>query len=173
MPRRREEDQGGLSVHAIDSSGRITLNADQLSSLGRVMHVMHWIDPCLRLASEEALQRLRAWIEENFPNPLAQDWILRRSVSTARRVTADANGRIRIPYKYLDKIGLDGHDKSALLLPLREGLYEIWNPETYEKVVLGPKTRWIAYRGAEVLQAEYGIPGEDYAPAIPSASDGG
>lgn len=172
MPRRREEDQGGLSVHAIDGSGRITLNADQLSSLGRVMYVLHWIDPCLRLATEEALARLKTWVGEAYQDPLAQDWVLRRTVSTARRVTVDANGRIRIPYEYLDHIGLDGHGKTALLLPLKEGIYEIWNPKTYEDLVLGPRTRQIAYRRPALL-AEHGIPGEEDGTAIPSASDGG
>ncbi|MCX7598595.1 MAG: hypothetical protein N2512_06965 [Armatimonadetes bacterium] len=171
MPRRREEDQGGLSVHAIDGSGRITLNADQLSSLGRVMYVLHWIDPCLRLATEEALARLKTWVEEAYQDPLLQDWILRRTVSTARRVTVDDNGRIRIPYKYLDRIGLDGHGKTALLLPLREGIYEIWNPKTYDDVVLGTWTREIAYRRPDLL-AEPGIFGEKDGPALPSAGDG-
>jgi len=172
MPRRREEDQGGLSIHAIDGSGRITLNADQISALGRVIHVLHWIDPCLRLVTEDALARLKAWIEEAYPDPLAQDWVLRRTVSTARRVTVDANGRIRIPYTYLDFIGLDGHGKAALLLPLKEGVYEVWNPKTYEDLVLGRTTRWLAYQGPAAL-AQHGIPGEEDASAGPSASDGG
>lgn len=172
MPRRREEDQGGVTRHAIDGSGRIMLNAKQLSDLGQVMYVMHWIDPCLRLATEEALARLQAWAEETYEDPLLQDWVLRRTVSTARRVTVDANGRIRIPYDYLDHIGLDGHGKVALLLPLRPGIYEIWNPQTYDQLVLGPRARKIAYHKVALL-AQYGIPGEEDVPSEPSTSNGG
>jgi DNA-binding transcriptional regulator/RsmH inhibitor MraZ len=148
MPKRREEDQGGLARHSIDGSGRMKLTADELPALAGGANLLLWIDPCARLCTDGVLAELEAWVKEVFPDLLRQDWIRRRTLGTKRRVVPDETGRIRIPLDYLEYIGLDKRGvNEAILVPVREGLYEIWQPARYKSLGLGSGVPQMAYDG--------------------------
>ncbi len=135
MPRLRQEDTGGITENRIDDAGRITLTADQRQSFpdGEV-HLMLWlVDGCLRLCTEERRRELEELVEREWLKRPLLDLARRQTVGTTRIVTIDEAGRIRIPYMYLDFIGLDGHGKKAWLIPLQEGIYELWNPDHFKR----------------------------------------
>jgi DNA-binding transcriptional regulator/RsmH inhibitor MraZ len=137
MPRLRREDSGGITEHRIDEAGRITLTADQRDSFpnGEINLILWLIDGCLRLCTTERLADLVRQVEEEWPDRRLQDLAFRQTVGSVRIVTIDDAGRIRVPYIYLEFLGLDGHAKKAWLVPLREGLYELWNPDTFREHV--------------------------------------
>lgn len=137
MPRLREDEAGGITEHRIDDAGRITLTADQRAVFddGRVFLMLWLLDGCLRLCTAEKLEELKLAVQEEWKGRRLRDSAYRRSVGTVRRLTIDESGRIRIPYIYLDFVQLDGHGKKAWLVPLDEGLYELWNPEQFRAAV--------------------------------------
>lgn len=151
MPRLRQEDTGGITEHRIDDAGRLTLNVDQRTVFpeGEV-HVILWlVDGCLRLCTRERLEELREEVCREWPDRRAQDKALRRTVGTDRVVTIDDAGRIRIPYIYLDFVRLDGRSKKAWLVPLRDGIYELWNPDDYKREMEGDLYEWAAARAGQ------------------------
>ncbi|MCD6351667.1 MAG: hypothetical protein J7M26_06070 [Armatimonadetes bacterium] len=156
MPRLREEDIGGITENRV-TDGRITLTADQRQAFpdGKV-HVILWLmDKCVRLCTAEWIERLREEILREWPERRLQDIVLRQTVGTERVVTIDDAGRIRIPYMYLDFLNLNGSGKKAWLVPLREGMYELWHPDDYKRHV-----EQDVYELANQLRAEAQLAGQ-------------
>ncbi|MBC7289144.1 MAG: hypothetical protein H5T86_14130 [Armatimonadetes bacterium] len=137
MPRLRPEEEGGLIEKPVDASGRVALPADFADDFDlSTAYLMFWTAPCLRLVSPEAIGQLQSELEANFPDAVQREWVKRRTVGTKRRVVFDENMRIRIPTVYLDFLELPEGNRRVVMLRYAEGIIEIWNPDTYRRLVL-------------------------------------
>ncbi len=136
MPRLREEDIGGITEHRIDGAGRITLSADQRRAFpdGKVCVMLWMLDGCLRLCRPDKVDELVEQIISEWPDRRLRAIAIRQTVGTIRQVTIDESGRIRIPFIYLEFVGLDGHNKRAWLVPYEDGIFELWNPDDFRKI---------------------------------------
>jgi DNA-binding transcriptional regulator/RsmH inhibitor MraZ len=139
MPRLKDGEQGGIIEKAIDEIGRLTLGAEQRPDFpDRVAYVLPWIEPCLRLTSAAKLQELEADVRSRFSEPRRLELALRRTIACARRLQLDRNYRLRIPPLYWQLLELSGDERKVWLMRLGEGLYEIWNPQTWMENVWRP-----------------------------------
>jgi MraZ protein len=117
--------------HTLDPKGRITLPARyrEYFQRGAVLVRLQENEPCVRVYHPESWTEFDAkYIEPlNAFESEADNRRTRRIYSGLDLVEPDKQGRVLIPAKRIDELGLSGKVK---ILGNRTHL-EIWNPDTY------------------------------------------
>ena len=138
MPKLRSEETGGLVYKPVDSAGRVAIPADFVEKLrGQPLRILWWVHPCIRIVTAAKLQWLIGQLDSYARDLIQNDWIRRRVNASVRTVTMDENNRVRIPPFYLDALMLPEKNKKVLVVPYDEEIVELWNPDTYQNIVLG------------------------------------
>ncbi|MBP3322518.1 MAG: division/cell wall cluster transcriptional repressor MraZ [Clostridia bacterium] len=121
----------GEYLHVIDAKGRMFLPAKFRSKLGDQVYLAKILDECVNIFSEKSFHEFMAKIE-NHPNEITMGRAMKRKISASVSVIdVDAQGRVLIAQKLRDLAGLG---KSVVVVGMGDRV-EIWNPETYEKMV--------------------------------------
>jgi MraZ protein len=122
----------GTTQRKLDDKGRIVLSAglrDELDGLGYVTVG----DGCLSIFTnegyEEFTSRVRHRVREvGDLDPL----VLRKLASDSEHIRADAQGRITLPAKLLDKVGIPAAAGSEVVVNGALDRIEIWAPDTWD-----------------------------------------
>ena len=138
MPKVRAEETGGLIYKPVDSAGRVAIPPDYVDEFkSGPLYLMFWLHPCLRVVTERALGRIEGQLDSYMKEFVLSDWVHRRVLASIREVVLDDNNRIRLPSFYVDALELPPGERKVLVLRHSEGILEIWNPQTYQDLVLG------------------------------------
>jgi MraZ protein len=121
--------------HGLDEKRRVQVPAKwRPSRSGFEFTLILWpksnLGPCLRALPPEKMAKLYSDIDA-MPNGDPQKVVLKRFIgSESVQVALDKVGRICVPEGMAKAAGIEGE---AVLVGLLD-LFEIWNPERYEKV---------------------------------------
>jgi MraZ protein len=116
--------------HTLDPKGRVTLPARYRDYFIRGAVLVRFLDrePCVRVYHPDAWKKFDATYLEplNVFEDEAASWRMRRLYRNHDEVEVDRQGRVLLPAKRIQELGLSGKVK---ILGNRTHL-EIWNPET-------------------------------------------
>jgi len=117
----------GNFEHKIDVKGRLFIPASLRDELGEVFHVTISVEDCLTAYSSDSWER---FLEKVKAMPIRQQPKMRPFFSNAARCELDSQGRILIPQKLRDRIGLDKE-----VTVVGSGTFvQFWDTETFKRV---------------------------------------
>ena len=117
----------GNFEHKIDVKGRLFIPSSLRDELGDVFHVTISVEDCLTAYSSESWER---FLEKVKAMPIRQQPKMRPFFSNAARCELDSQGRILIPQKLRDRIGLDKE-----VTVVGSGTFvQFWDTETFKRV---------------------------------------
>jgi MraZ protein len=121
----------GQYQHSLDEKGRLTIPARFRETLEGGAYITQGFDRCLMVMTasyfDQVYQRMNAM---NLADPNVR--LLRRQIlSNAFSVEADKVGRILMPQKLREFIGLD----SEAIIAGQGDYFEIWNPTLWDEQV--------------------------------------
>lgn len=115
----------GTSDHSLDSKGRVILPAEFREELGETFYLTMGFNRCVQVMSVEQFDRLRDQIRQlPADKALALQYLL---ISPAKPVSPNAQGRISIPQKLREDLGLSG-EVTVVGMDTR---VEIWDKDTF------------------------------------------
>ncbi len=116
----------GTSDHNLDSKGRVILPAEYREELGESFYVTMGFHRCVQVMSVAEFDRLRDQIRQlPADKALALQYLL---ISPAKSVSPNAQGRISIPQKLREDLGLCG-EVTVVGMDTR---VEIWDKATFD-----------------------------------------
>ena len=116
----------GTSDHQLDSKGRVILPADFREELGESFYITMGFNRCVQAMSAEEFDRLRDQIRQlPADKALSLQYLL---ISPAKLVSPNSQGRISIPQKLREDVGLSG-DATVVGMDTR---VEIWDKATFD-----------------------------------------
>ena len=117
----------GNFEHKIDVKGRLFIPSSLRDELGDVFHVTISVEDCLTAYSGESWER---FLEKVKAMPIRQQPKMRPFFSNAARCELDSQGRVLIPQKLRDRIGLDKE-----VTVVGAGTFvQFWDTETFKHV---------------------------------------
>lgn len=114
----------GKFEHNIDAKGRVIVPASLRDELGEVCYVTLSIDPCLSVYSQKDWDAFRAKVDSL---PAAESRRMRVVFANTARCELDVQGRILVPQKLREFVGID---KKVTIVGFSNHA-EIWDSETY------------------------------------------
>lgn len=120
----------GEYQHTLDSKGRLFIPSKLREKLGETFYVTISGDECLYVYNEESWDKFRAKLASV---PYAQQGRLRPIFANAAKCEPDAQGRILLPLKLREHVGLT----KEVTVVGNNGHAELWDRETYERVTAG------------------------------------
>ena len=119
----------GEYSHVIDSKGRMFLPSKFRTKLGEQVYLAKVLDHCVSIFSDDSFHKFMAKIESH-PNVVTMGRGVTRRISSSVSVSdVDAQGRVLIPLKLREEMGLG---KSVVVVGMGDRA-EIWDPEEYQK----------------------------------------
>lgn len=116
----------GTSDHHLDSKGRVILPTDFREQLGESFYITMGFNRCAQVMSVEEFDRLREQIRQlPADKALSLQYLL---ISPAKLVSPNSQGRIIIPQKLREDVGLTG-DVTVVGMDSR---IEIWDKATFD-----------------------------------------
>lgn len=116
----------GMTVHSVDSKGRIVLPQKFREELGEEFYVTSGFSDNIQIMSVEEFDRMREQIRELPANKaLALQYLL---FATATLVKPNAQGRIQIPQKLREDSAIEGE---AVVLGM-DSRIEVWNKTKFD-----------------------------------------
>lgn len=116
----------GTTNHSIDSKGRIILPKEFREELGASFYITAGFEKCVQVMSEEAFDRLRGQIRLlPADKALSLQYLL---ISPAVLVSPNSQGRVAIPQKLREDVGLTG---DAVVVGM-DARIEIWDKSVFE-----------------------------------------
>lgn len=117
----------GNSDHNVDSKGRVVLPADFREELGDSFYITMGFNRCAQAMSAAEFDRLREQIRQlPADKALSLQYLL---ISPAKLVSPNAHGRVLIPQKLRDDLGLSG-EVTVVGMDTR---VEIWNKTAFSE----------------------------------------
>ena len=117
----------GTSDHNLDSKGRVILPTDFREQLGESFYITMGFNRCAQVMSVEEFDRLREQIRQlPADKALSLQYLL---ISPAKLVSPNSQGRIIIPQKLREDVGLSA-DVTVVGMDSR---IEIWDKATFEE----------------------------------------
>lgn len=126
-PRFSEGEVSGVTgeySHSIDAKGRLFIPAKLREELGDVCYVTLSIDHCLSVYSTSSWETFCAKVDAK---PLAESRRMRMLFANTAKCDIDAQGRVLVPQKLRDLIGLK---KNVMIIGFSNHA-EIWDSEEY------------------------------------------
>lgn len=117
----------GKFEHNIDAKGRIIVPSSLREELGEVCYVTLSIDPCLSVYSEKDWEAFRAKVDSL---PAAESRKMRVVFANTARCELDVQGRILVPQKLRDFVGIE---KRVMFIGFSNHA-EIWDIDKYNAV---------------------------------------
>lgn len=114
----------GEYSHSIDAKGRLFIPAKLREELGEVCYVTLSIDHCLSVYSTSSWEAFCAKVDAK---PLAESRRMRMLFANTAKCDIDAQGRVLVPQKLRDLIGLK---KNVMIIGFSNHA-EIWDSEEY------------------------------------------
>lgn len=115
----------GTSDHHIDSKGRVILPADFREELGESFYITMGFHRCAQVMSIAEFDRLREQIRQlPADKALSLQYLL---ISPAKLVSPNSQGRISIPQKLREDVGLSG-EVTVVGMDARA---EIWDKDSF------------------------------------------
>ena len=115
----------GTSDHNLDSKGRVILPSDFREELGESFYLTMGFHRCVQALSVSEFDRLREQIRQlPADKALALQYLL---ISPAKLVSPNAQGRVGIPQKLREDLGLSG-EVTVVGMDTR---VEIWDKATF------------------------------------------
>lgn len=116
----------GTSDHHLDSKGRVILPTDFREQLGESFYITMGFNRCAQVMSVEEFDRLREQIRQlPADKALSLQYLL---ISPAKLVSPNSQGRIIIPQKLREDVGLSD-DVTVVGMDSR---IEIWDKATFD-----------------------------------------
>ena len=116
----------GTSDHQLDSKGRVILPADFREELGESFYITMGFNRCVQAMSAEEFDRLRDQIRQlPADKALSLQYLL---ISPAKLVSPNSQGRISIPQKLREDVGLSG-EATVVGMDTR---VEIWDKAMFD-----------------------------------------
>ena len=113
--------------HKIDAKGRLFIPSSLRKELGDIFHVTISVEKCLTAYSNDSWER---FLDKVRAMPIRQQPKMRPFFSNAARCELDSQGRILLPQKLRDRIGL-GKDVTVV----GAGTFvQFWDSEAYKLV---------------------------------------
>jgi MraZ protein len=121
----------GSFLHQIDDKGRLSLPSSfRRENSERPLVLVHVFPDALTLYPEEAWEAVETRLKEMLRlQPQARPFVL-RVTANAVEVTPDKAGRILVPQRLQDAVGISG---STLVVGAIDRI-ELWNPERFAAV---------------------------------------
>ncbi len=127
----------GMTVHSVDSKGRIILPQKFREELGEEFYITSGFSDNIQIMSVEEFNRLREQIRElPAAKALALQYIL---LSAATLVSPNSQGRIQIPQKLREDSSIEGE---AVVLGMDTRI-EVWNKDKFEQFMAVQKKEFI------------------------------
>ena len=117
----------GKFEHNIDAKGRVIVPSSLREELGEVCYVTLSIDSCLSVYSEKAWEAFRAKVDAL---PAAESRKMRVVFANTARCELDVQGRILVPQKLRDFVGIS---KRVMIIGFSNHA-EIWDIDKYNAV---------------------------------------
>lgn len=115
----------GTSDHNLDSKGRVILPTQFREELGESFYITMGFNRCAQVMSVEEFDRLREQIRQlPADKALSLQYLL---ISPAKLVSPNSQGRVSIPQKLREDIGLNG-EVTVVGMDTR---VEIWDKATF------------------------------------------
>ena len=115
----------GTGDHNLDSKGRVILPSEFREELGESFYLTMGFHRCVQVLSVAEFDRLRDQIRQlPADKALALQYLL---ISPAKLVSPNAQGRVSIPQKLREDLGL----KSEVTVVGMDTRVEIWDKETF------------------------------------------
>lgn len=127
----------GMSVHSVDSKGRIILPQKFREELGTEFYVTGGFSDNIQIMSVEEFENLREQIRQ-LPGQkaMALQYIL---FSAATLVSPNSQGRIPLPQTLRENSGIDGE---AVVVGM-DSRIEVWNKERFDKFMAVQKQKYL------------------------------
>ena len=117
----------GNFEHKIDAKGRLFIPSTLRDELGEVFHVTISVEECLTAYSKDSWEH---FLEKVRAMPIRKQSKMRPFFSNAARCEMDGQGRILLPQKLRDRIGL-GKDVTVV----GAGTFvQFWDTETFKQI---------------------------------------
>lgn len=115
----------GNGDYSIDSKGRVILPAEYREELGESFYITTGFNRCAQVMSAAEFDRLREQIRQlPADKALSLQYLL---ISPAKLVTPNSQGRISIPQKLREDLGLSGE----VTVVGMDNRIEIWDKSTF------------------------------------------
>ena len=119
----------GEYSHALDEKGRIIIPAKLREGLGETFYISRGYDNCLAVFTKEKLQEILDRIQKKGePSVTARD-MRRRITSSVSVSTPNKGGRVAIPLKLRESVGI----KKEVVSVGMGDFIEIWAKEEWDK----------------------------------------
>jgi MraZ protein len=122
----------GNSQRKLDDKGRIVLSAamrDELDGLGYITVT----DGCLAVFTDEGYRQFTDRVQRRVREDGDLDAVvLRKLASDSDRIRADTQGRLTLPAKFLDKVGVPTAAGSEVVVNGALDRIEIWAPAVWD-----------------------------------------
>jgi MraZ protein len=124
----------GTTQRKLDDKGRIVLSTglrDELDGLGYITVG----DGCLSIFTNDGYKEFTDRVQHRVREVGDLDpLVLRTLASDSEHIRADAQGRITLPSKLLDKVGIPAAAGSEVVVNGALDRIEIWSPEVWESL---------------------------------------
>lgn len=122
----------GTTQRKLDDKGRIVLSAglhDELDGTGYITVT----DGCLAIFTNEGYEQFTDRVRHRVREVGDLDPIvLRKLASDSDHIRADAQGRLTLPAKFLDKVGINAAAGTEVVVNGAFDRIEIWAPEVWD-----------------------------------------
>jgi division/cell wall cluster transcriptional repressor MraZ len=122
----------GNSQRKLDDKGRIVLSAalrDEFNGLGYIAVT----DECLTIWTDEGYRDFTDRVQRRVREDGDLDSVvLRKLASDSDRIRADSQGRITLPSKYLEKVGIGAGAGTEVVVNGVLDRIEIWAPDVWD-----------------------------------------
>ena len=116
----------GTSDHNLDSKGRLILPTEFREELGESFYLTLGFNRCVQVMSEAEFDRLREQIRQlPADKALSLQYLL---ISPAKLVSPNSQGRVSIPQKLREDLGLEG----TVTVVGMDNRVEIWDKATFD-----------------------------------------
>ncbi|MEX1376970.1 MAG: division/cell wall cluster transcriptional repressor MraZ [Eubacteriales bacterium] len=119
----------GTKEYSVDEKGRVVLPPKYRDDLaGEIIIFKDIVSNCIRVYPYEEYEKYIAELDNEVLSDKNAEILLDRAISRAESVQLDKQGRIMIPQKMRDSVGID---KEVLVIGKRTR-FEIWTQEAYD-----------------------------------------
>ena len=119
----------GTKEYSVDEKGRVVLPPKYRDDLaGEIIIFKDIVSNCIRVYPYEEYEKYIAELDKEVLSDKNAEILLDRAISRAESVQLDKQGRIMIPQKMRDSVGID---KEVLVIGKRTR-FEIWTQEAYD-----------------------------------------
>ena len=119
----------GTKDYSVDEKGRVVLPPKYRDDLaGEIMIFKDIVYKCIRVYPYSEYEKYISELDNEILSDRNAEILLDRAISRAESVQMDKQGRIMIPQKMRDSVGID---KDVIVIGKRTRL-EIWTQESYD-----------------------------------------